>query len=151
MRKIADKTLVALGLLVLSASMMAPGAYAQQQNQTGPNKQASHTHSTDWYVDHAYDELARYRTKVVNALTHARKMEDQNCYSTAQGLLSSVGVAANVLRAYEDNPAAYVAKWNRKHPSDPADAHSMAKYIAVQVVGNSSQEGLSVLASAGCK
>ncbi len=149
MHRTGSFTLVALGLL-LSAAAAAPGAYAQQQGQTDGSQQASDAHSTDWYVDHAYDELSQYRTKVVGALTHARQEEDENCYGTAQGLLSSVNVAENVLREYEADPAKYVAKWNSKHPSDQATTHSMAKYIAEEVVGNASQEGLSVLSSAGC-
>lgn len=148
MRKTTDKTLVVLGFFVLVA-WMAPGAHAQ--DQAAGKKQASDTHSTDWYVDRAYDELARYRTRVVNVLTHAREIEDENCYTTAQGLLTSVGVAESVLRAYQADPAKYVAKWNQTHPSDKATTHSMAKYIADQIVANSAQQGRSVLEGAGCK
>lgn len=150
MRTITNKTLVVLGFFLLVA-WMAPGVHAQEQDQTAGNEQASDTHSTDWYVDHAYDELTRYRTKVVAVLTHARELEDQNCYATAQGLLTNVGVAESVLREYQADPKKYVAKWNKSHPSDKATIHSMAKYIADQIVANSAQEGRSVLESTGCK
>lgn len=149
MRKIANKTLVSLGVLALGA-LMNSATHAQQQTQADGSKQSPQAHTTDWYVDHAYDELARFRTMVVNALSHARELENHNCYSTAQGVLGSVGVAANVLRDYDNNPKAYVARWNRNHPSDKATSHSMAKYIAEQIVGNSSRQGRSVLQSAGC-
>jgi hypothetical protein len=150
MRRIVGKMLMgSLGLLFLSP-WAAPGAYAQQPNQAAAKKHESGA-STDWYVDRANDELARYRERVLNALTHARELKDENCYDTARGLLRNMGVAENILQAYENDPAGYVAKWDKTHPADPATTHSMAEYIANQVVGNSSQEGLSVLQSAGCK